>query len=75
MGQYQYKELVGESLKVKTQNIIINDISGKYPRRIESYHGLDENFEKLARDQVEIEKQRLGPNPNFNRVNINIQKK
>ena len=75
MGQYQYKELVGESLKVKTQNIIINDISGKYPRRIESYHGLDENFEKFARDQVEIEKQRLGPNPNFNRVNINIQKK
>ena len=71
MGQYQYKELVGESLKVKAQNIIINDISGKYPRRVESFHGLDENFEKQFRDQHGQQKIN---NDNYN-ININIQKK
>ena len=71
MGQYQYKELVGESLKVKAQNIIINDISGKYPRRVESYHGLDENFEKQFHDQHGQQKIN---NDNYN-ININIQKK
>ena len=72
MGQYQYKEIVGESLKIKAQNIIINDISGKYPRRIESYHGLDENFEKISRDQYEQTKL-VGKN-NYN-ININYNKK
>ena len=71
MGQYQYKELVGESLKVKAQNIIINDISGKYPRRVESFHGLDENFEKQFHDQHGQQKIN---NDNYN-ININIQKK
>ena len=71
MGQYQYKELVGESLKVKAQNIIINDISGKYPRRVESYHGLDENFEKQFHDQHGQQKINTD---NYN-ININIQKK
>ena len=51
MGQYQYKELVEESLKVQSQKIIINDISGKHPRRIETFHGLDENFEKFTNDK------------------------
>ena len=56
MGEYQYKELVNESLKIRGPNIIINDISGKYPRRVETFHGLDENFEKLSNDQVEQQK-------------------
>ena len=48
MGQYQYKELVGESLKVKDRNIIINDISGKYPRRVESYLNAIKNAIKVT---------------------------
>ena len=75
MGQYQYKELVGESLKVKAQNIIINDISGKYPRRIESYKGLDENFEKISRDQYEQKKLISKKEYNNYNININVQKK
>ena len=34
-------------MKIEGQQVIINDISGKYPRRVESFHGLDENFQKL----------------------------
>ena len=70
MGEYQYKELVNESLKIRGPNIIINDISGKYPRRIETFHGLDENFEKLSNDQ--IEQQKMGGKY---KVRIDIQKK
>ena len=70
MGEYQYKELVKQSLKIKGPNIIINDISGKYPRRVETFHGLDENFEKLSNDQVE--QQKIGGKY---KVRINIQKK
>ena len=36
--------------------MITNDISGKYPRRAESFHGLDENFQKLTHDQIEKKK-------------------
>jgi uncharacterized protein involved in tolerance to divalent cations len=56
MGKYQYKDLVDESLKIEGQQVIINDISGKYPRRVESFHGLDENFQKLTNDQIEQKK-------------------
>ena len=48
----QFKELVTESIKVNGQKIIINDISGKYPRKVETFQGLDENFQKFANDQV-----------------------
>ena len=51
MGQYQYKDVVDESIKIQGQKIIINDISGKYPRRIESFKGPDENFEKFMNDK------------------------
>ena len=47
----QFKELVSESIKISGQKIIINDISGKYKRKVEIFQGLDENFEKLANDQ------------------------
>lgn len=56
MGKYQYKDLVDESVKIEGQQVIINDISGKYPRRVESFHGLDENFQKLTNDQIEQKK-------------------
>ncbi len=56
MGEYRYKDLVNESVKIKGQQVIINDISGKYPRRAESFHGLDENFQKLTNDQIEQKK-------------------
>ena len=56
MGKYQYKDLVDESLKIEGQQVIINDISGKYPKRVESFHGLDENFQKLTNDQIEQKK-------------------
>ena len=48
----QFKEMVSESLKIFGQKVIINDVSGKYPRRVETFHGLDENFEKYANDQI-----------------------
>ena len=71
MGQYQYKDIVDESIKIQGQKIIINDISGKYPRRIESFHGLDENFEKFVNDKNYNKKR------NFNvQINtVNVQKK
>ena len=47
----QFKELVNESVKVYGQKVVINDISGKYPRGVEIFEGLDEHFEKLANDQ------------------------
>ena len=47
-----FKELVYESIKVNGQKIIINDISGQYPRKPETFKGLDENFQKFANDQV-----------------------
>ena len=47
----QFRELVNESMKINGQRVIINDISGKYPRKVEIFQGLDENFEKLANDQ------------------------
>ena len=47
----QFKELVNESVKMNGQKVVINDISGKYPRRVEIFEGLDEHFEKLANDQ------------------------
>ena len=56
MGEYRYKDLVNESVKIEGQQVIINDISGKYPRRVESFHGLDENFQKLTNDQIEQKK-------------------
>ena len=48
----QFKELVSESIKINGQKVIINDISGKYPRKVEMFKGLDENFEKFASDQA-----------------------
>ena len=69
MGQYQYKDVVDESIKIQGQKIIINDISGKYPRRIESFKGPDENFEKFMNDK--------SYHRNFNvQINtVNVQKK
>ena len=67
-GQYQYKDLVDESLKIQGQKIIINDISGKYPRRVETFRGLDENFAKLANDQYKGNKRNF--NVEINQVNI-----
>jgi hypothetical protein len=50
-GQFnQFKELVYESIKLNGQKIIINDISGKYPRRVETFEGLDENYQKFVND-------------------------
>ena len=48
----QFKELVSESIKINGQKVIINDISGKYPRKVEVFRGLDENFKKFASDQA-----------------------
>ncbi len=64
----QFKELVTESIKVNGQKVIINDISGKFPRRIEAFQGLDENFQKFANDQA-------GQKRRFNTtVKVNITK-
>ena len=46
----QYRELISESMKINGQKVIINDISGKYPRRVETFHGMDENEEKGKND-------------------------
>ena len=48
---YLYKNIVSESVKINGQNIIINDISGQYPMKIETYQGTRENFEKMKNDQ------------------------
>ena len=68
MGQYQYKDLVDESLKIQGQNIIINDISGKYPRKVETFQGLDENFQKYSQDQNKVDQRNF--NVRINRVDI-----
>ena len=68
MGQYQYKDLVDESLKIQGQKIIINDISGKYPRRVETFQGLDENFQKFSNDQYKADNRNF--NVQINQVNI-----
>ena len=52
----QFKEMVSESLKICGQKVIINDVSGKYPRKVETFQGLDENFEKFANDQIRQKK-------------------
>ena len=52
----QFKDLVSESIKINGQKVIINDISGKYPRKVEIFKGLDENFEKFASDQASQKK-------------------
>ena len=48
-GQFdQYKDMVLDSIRTSGsphQNVIINDISRKYPKRIETYHGKDEEEE------------------------------
>ena len=44
----QYKDMVLDSIRTSGsphQNVIINDISRKYPKRIETYHGKDEEEE------------------------------
>ena len=38
-------------MKINGQKVIINDISGKYPRRIETFHGMDENLQKSINDR------------------------
>ena len=64
----QFRELVAESIKVHGQKVIINDISGKYPRKVEAFQGLDENFRKFANDQE-------NQNQKFNQqIKINISK-
>ena len=66
-GQFnEFKDLVSESIKIYGQKVIINDISGKYPRKVETFQGLDEHFEKLANDQNN--KKRL------NKVKVSITK-
>ena len=69
-GQYQYKNLVNESLQIQVQKVIINDISGKYPRRIESFKGLDENFEKFQNDTKYKTKDKRDFNVELNEVKI-----
>ena len=48
-GQFdQYKNIILDSIRSSGsphQNVIINDISRKYPKRIETYHGKDEEEE------------------------------
>ena len=65
-GQIIYKDLINQSLKIHGQKVIINDISGKYPKRVETFQGLDENYQKLSNDQY---KQK-----NIN-IKINMMKK
>ena len=48
----QFKELVSESIKINGQKVIINDVSGKYPRKVEIFRGLDENFKKFASEHA-----------------------
>ena len=71
MGQYQYKDIVDESIKIQGQKIIINDISGKYPRRIESFHRLAENF----RNFVIVKNYNTKKNSNVQLNTINMKKK
>ena len=52
-GQIIYKDLINQSLKIQRQKVIINDISGKYPRKTETFQGLDEHYEKYANDQYQ----------------------
>ena len=52
-GQIIYKDLINQSLKIQKQKVIINDISGKYPRKTETFQGLDEHYEKYANDQYQ----------------------
>ena len=48
---YLFKNIVSESVKINGQKIIINDISGKYPRKIETYYGTNENLQKIKNDE------------------------
>ena len=63
-GQIIYKDLINQSLKIQRQKVIINDISGKYPRKTETFQGLDEHYEKYANDQYQRKRN----------VRINIKK-
>ena len=67
-GQFnQFKELVKESIKINGQKVIINDISGKYPRRVETFEGLEENYQKFVNDQNIARKR-------FNKIHFNVTK-
>ena len=76
-GQIIYKDLINESLRIHGQKVIINDISGKYPRRVETFQGLDENYQKLMNDQnqkkninIKINMMKKTGNQNIDNVNV-----
>ena len=56
-GQFdQYKDKILDSIRISSspQNVIINDISRKYPKRIETYYEKDEEEEENGNNDVVI---------------------